>query len=127
MVLHPVGIQSHRSQWCLPGISPVLFNIFTDDLGEGIESTIRKSADSTTLVWNAGWQEGCAERCGQDGLMGRDQEHEVQHVGPTQLQAILQAEGRAAGKLPSGKGPENVGQQLAEHEPAMCPDGQEGQ
>ena len=32
-----------------------------------------------------------------------------------------------AGKLPSGKGPEGAGRQPAEHEPAVCPGGQEDQ
>jgi len=32
-----------------------------------------------------------------------------------------------AGKLPGGKGPGGAGRQLAEHDPAVCPGGQEGQ
>ena len=32
-----------------------------------------------------------------------------------------------AGKLPGGKGPWGAGPQPAEHEPAVCPGGQEGQ
>jgi len=40
---------------------------------------------------------------------------------------MLQAWGGVAGKLPGGKGPWGVGQQSAEHEPAVCPGGQEGQ
>jgi len=32
-----------------------------------------------------------------------------------------------AGKLPGRKGPWGAGQQLAEHEPAVCPGGQVGQ
>ena len=40
---------------------------------------------------------------------------------------MLQAWGRVAGKLPSGKGPWGAGQQTAEHEPAVCPGGQEVQ
>ena len=34
--------------------------------------------------------------------------------------------GRVAGKLPSGKGPRGAGWQPAEHEPVVCPGGQEG-
>ena len=38
-----------------------------------------------------------------------------------------QAWGKVAGELPGGKGPWGVGWQQAEHEPALCPGGQEGQ
>jgi len=44
-----------------------------------------------------------------------------------QPHAALQAWGGGAGKLPGRKGPWGVGLQLAEHEPAVCPGGQEGQ
>jgi len=40
---------------------------------------------------------------------------------------MLQVWGRVTGKLPGGKGPGGVGQQPDEHEPAVCPGGQEGQ
>ena len=40
---------------------------------------------------------------------------------------MLQAWEAVAGKMPCGKGPGGVGQQPAEHEPAVCPGGQEGQ
>jgi len=41
--------------------------------------------------------------------------------------AMLQAWGGVAGKLPTGKRPGGVGQQAAEHEPAVCPGAQESQ
>jgi len=44
-----------------------------------------------------------------------------------QPHTTLQALGRVARKLTSGKGPGGVGRQLAEHQPAVCPGGQEGQ
>ena len=40
---------------------------------------------------------------------------------------MLQAWGGVAGELPGGKGPWGAGWQLAEHEPAVCPGGQEDQ
>ena len=66
--------------------------------------------------------------------MGQGQSYEVQQpqvldpaLGSQQPHAMLQAWGRVAGKLPGGKGPWGVGRQPAEHEPAVCPGGQEGQ
>jgi len=54
-----------------------------------------------------------------------------QMLGPAlrsqQSHAAPQAWGVVAGKLLSGKEPWSVGRQLAEHEPAVCPGGQEGQ
>ena len=47
-------------------------------------------------------------------------------LGVNNPHAMLQAWGRVAGKLPSRKGPGGVGQDVAEHEPATCPGGQEG-
>ena len=66
--------------------------------------------------------------------MGRGQLYEVQQgqvPGPAlwsqQPHVMLQALERVAGKLPSGKESGGVGRQLAEHKPAVCPGGQEGQ
>ena len=66
--------------------------------------------------------------------MGQGQLYEVQQgqMPHPALQsqpphATLQAGGGVAGKLPSGKGPWGVGLQAAEHEPAVCPGGKEGQ
>ena len=44
-----------------------------------------------------------------------------------QPQATLQAWGGVAGKMPDGKGPWSTDGRSAEYEPAVCPDGQEGQ
>ena len=46
--------------------------------------------------------------------------------GSPQPHTALQAWGRAAGKLPGEKGSGGAGQQPPEHEPAVCPGGQEG-
>jgi len=48
-------------------------------------------------------------------------------IWPEQPQVTLQAWGRVAGRLRGKNGPREVGQLLAEHEPAVCPGGQEGQ
>ncbi|RMC12097.1 hypothetical protein DUI87_11232 [Hirundo rustica rustica] len=45
-VLHPAGA-SH--QWGPSGVGPVLYNIFIDNMDEGMESFISKSADDTKL------------------------------------------------------------------------------
>ena len=66
--------------------------------------------------------------------MGQGQLYEIQQgsvPGPAlaskQPHAVLQSWGGVAGKLPGRKGPWAVGSQPAEHEPAVCPGGQEGQ
>ena len=68
------------------------------------------------------------------GLMGPGQLYGVQQgqmlgpaLGSQQPHATLQAWGGVAGELPSGKGPWGAGRQPADHEPAACPGGQEGQ
>jgi len=48
-------------------------------------------------------------------------------LGSQQPHATLQAWGRMAGKLPGGKGPGGIGQQLTDYEPIACPGGQAGQ
>ena len=66
--------------------------------------------------------------------MGRGQLHELQQgqmLGPApgsqQPHATLQAWGRVAGKVPGGKRSWGPGRHSTEHEPTVCPGGQEGQ
>ena len=66
--------------------------------------------------------------------MGQGQLYEVQQgqvldpaLSSQQPHETLQVWGRVAGKLPCGEGPWVVGRQPAEHEPAVCPGGQEVQ
>jgi len=48
-------------------------------------------------------------------------------LSPQESQATLQVWGREAGRLSGGNEPGGAGQHSAEHEPAVCPGGQEGQ
>lgn len=65
--------------------------------------------------------------------MGHVQPHDIHQssvlgsvLGSQPSRVAIWAWGRVAGKVPREKGPGDVGLQLAEVEPALCPGGQVG-
>lgn len=121
------------NKYCSPKCRiEVNFNVFINDTDEWPECTINKFAGDTKFggivdlleirricrgIWIA-WIDGLPPTITWNSAR-------LSAVGPQQPHAVVQAWGSVARKLPNWKGAGGTGRQPAEHEPALCPDGQE--